>query len=48
VIWIMATDTARICYRVLTGRPTLPSSETPFEPTRPSPDLAAIPEPTQM
>ncbi len=48
VIWIMATDTARICYRVLTGRPTLPSSETPFEPTRPSPDLATIPEPTQM
>jgi len=48
VIWIVATDTARICYRVLTGRPTLPSSETPFEPTRPSPDLATIPEPTQM
>jgi carbon starvation protein len=48
VIWVMAADTARVCTRVITGRPHVPSSETPFEPTRLGPDMAAIPEPTQL
>jgi len=48
VIWIMTVDTARVCYRVVTGRPYPPSSATAFEPTRLGPDLAAIPKPTQL
>jgi carbon starvation protein len=47
VIWVMAADTARVCHRVITGKPYPPSSESPFEPTRLGPGLAAIAEPTQ-
>jgi carbon starvation protein len=48
IIWVMVADTLRVCYKVISGRNYPPSSETAYEARKTGPDLAPIPEPTQL
>jgi len=48
ITWVMVADTLRVCYKVVSGRNYPPSSETAYEARKTGPDLAPIPEPTQL